>query len=93
MRIPHGAAGRSALSTRGGSRQQLPQKERVECRRPGAHPIVRPVAIGVVRRGDRLLVVAVCDDGGVDNSAQWIELARFRAGADRLFPVGLIEAL
>ena len=139
------------------------------------HPIVRPVAIGVVRRGDRLLVVAVCDDagaikgwrplggtielgeraaealrrefveelgeaiaeprlitvlenlyehygargheivfvfdtafasadayrrdsfqfqdGGVDNSAQWIELARFRAGTDQLFPVGLIEAL
>ena len=32
-------------------------------------------------------------DGGVDNSAQWIELARFRVGTDRLFPVGLIEAL
>jgi len=28
------------------------------------HPIVRPVAIGVVRRGDQLLVVAVCDDAG-----------------------------
>jgi hypothetical protein len=32
-------------------------------------------------------------DGGVDNSAQWIELVRFRIGTDRLFPIGLIEAL
>jgi len=32
-------------------------------------------------------------DGGVDNSAQWIELARFRAGAGRLLPAGPIEAL
>jgi 8-oxo-dGTP pyrophosphatase MutT (NUDIX family) len=28
------------------------------------HPIVRPVAIGVFRRGDQLLVVAMCDDAG-----------------------------
>ena len=28
----------------------------------------------------------------LDNSAQWIELARFRAGAERLLPAGPIEA-
>ena len=28
------------------------------------HPGIRPIAIGVVRRGPELLVVAVCDDTG-----------------------------
>ena len=78
------------------------------------HPIVRPVAIGVVRRSDQLPVVSVCDDagaiegwrplggtradayrrdsfhfqdGGVDNSAQWIEL---RASA--LAPIGCFQS-
>jgi hypothetical protein len=32
-------------------------------------------------------------DGGVANAARSIDLERFRAGTDRLFPVGLIEAL
>ena len=139
------------------------------------HPGIRPIAIGVVRRGSELLVIAVCDDagnikgwrplggaievgeravaalqrefleelgeavtgprlitvlenlyehhgvrgheivfvfetafanphvsrrdnfqfqdGGVDNRASWVDLARFRDGRDRLFPVGLIEVL
>ena len=138
-------------------------------------PFIRPVTIGVIRRGDELLVVAVADDtgtikgwrppggtielgeraagalrrelmeelaepitepklitvleslyahhgkqgheivfvfetafakaeayrranfqfrdAGVDNTAQWIDLARFRSGQEQLFPAGLIEAL
>jgi 8-oxo-dGTP pyrophosphatase MutT (NUDIX family) len=32
-------------------------------------------------------------DGGVDNHARWIDLGRFRSGAARLFPVGLIDVL
>jgi hypothetical protein len=30
-------------------------------------PFIRPVAIGVIRRGDELLVAAVADDGGTIN--------------------------
>jgi hypothetical protein len=32
-------------------------------------------------------------DAGVDNTAQWIDLARFRSGQEQLFPAGLIEVL
>ena len=138
-------------------------------------PFVRPIAIGVIRRGEELLVVAVADDtgaikgwrplggsielgeraaetlrrefmeelgepitepklmavleslyvhhgaqgheivfvfatgfadadvyrrdrfqfrdGGVDNTAQWVDIARFRGGQEQLFPSGLVEVL
>ncbi len=138
-------------------------------------PIVRPIAIGVIRRGETLLVVAVADDSGaikgwrplggtielgeratdtlrrefleelgepiaeprlitvleslylhhgaqgheivfvfetafadagvyghdefrfrdgdVDNTTQWVDIARFRSGREQLFPSGLIEFL
>jgi hypothetical protein len=32
-------------------------------------------------------------DAGVDNTARWIDLARFRSGQEQLFPAGLIEVL
>ena len=32
-------------------------------------------------------------DGSVENTALWVDLARFRAGDEQLFPVGLIEVL
>jgi ADP-ribose pyrophosphatase YjhB (NUDIX family) len=32
-------------------------------------------------------------DGGVDNTARWIALARFRSSEERLFPAGLLEQL
>jgi hypothetical protein len=54
-RIPHGAAGKSILFHATADRDSNSREGSVACRRPGApHPIVRPVAIGVVRRSDRL---------------------------------------
>src|SRR4029079_19662715 len=32
-------------------------------------------------------------DAGVDNTARWIDLARFRSGQEKLFPAGLIEVV
>jgi len=32
-------------------------------------------------------------DAGVDNTARWIDLARFRSGQEQLFPAGLIDVL
>ena len=61
------------------------------------HPIVRPVAIGVVRRSDRLLVVSVCDDAGAIEG--WRPLGGTRADAYRrgwrasaLAPIGYFQS-
>ena len=32
-------------------------------------------------------------DGDVDNTAQWVGIARFREGSEQLFPSGLIDVL
>ena len=32
-------------------------------------------------------------DGGVDSEAQWVDVARFHAGQEALFPTGLIDTL
>jgi 8-oxo-dGTP pyrophosphatase MutT (NUDIX family) len=32
-------------------------------------------------------------DGGVDNTAHWVDIARLRNGQEQLFPAGLLEVL